>query len=902
VKHLHKHLFTKPKKANRNKIAVSKFSFSKLQLVLFVLAFASVGGYILLSSQAAGSTANLWVDTNGGSCTRQSTAGNYVDAQACGSFDAAYHAANPGDLVLVQSGNYGDQSLSADGTKAAGGARVVIAPATGATVVVGSKPLSTTIQTSEGLDVEGANAITFQDFIVRGDVTANAGANNITYQNITTNNGVFGIYGGLNISFIGGGYGNVSRYNGRFYESANGVHNQNIVVDGITVHDITSDDLNCCHVTGLLVADADGIVIKNSKFYNNYVFDLELGVFLDQVLNNVTVENNTFGSGTNGVPFSSSLAENTNTTSWNNLNVRNNTALVAMRHPDCSGGCTNVRYSGNISPLTASYPSACVNSPGITYSHNVWTGGAGTCSASDKAVANAGLVNSNISPPDLHLTSSSPAIDAGDPTNCPATDIDGQARPNGTTCDAGADEYYTADAVPPTVSLTAPSAGATIIGTTTVTATASDNVGVAGVQFKLDGANLGSEDTSSPYSISWNSTLTSNGSHTLTAVARDTGGNTTTSSAVTLNVNNPPDNTAPTVSLSAPAGGSTVQNSVTVSANASDNVGVAGVQFKLDGANLQSEDTSSPYSINWDTTTVANGSHTLTAVARDGAGNTTTSSAVTVTVTNTTLRAAFALDEGSGATAADTSGNSNTLTLNGATWNATGKYGKALSFNGTSGYASTPDSPALDIVSAGTLEAWVKINALNQWHGIIAKANTSSDAARNYAMEITNTNQVACFLGNGSAATPLMTSTTALATGAFYHIACTWDGANLKVYVNGVMERSVAQSLTPAANTDSLMIGQYGGGADFANATIDEIRIYSKALSAAEISSDMSTAITAGASIQGDLNGDGHVTVTDLSIMLSHYGQAATASQGDINGDNTCNILDLSILLSHYGQ
>jgi hypothetical protein len=151
VKHLHKHLFTKPKKANRNKIAVSKFSFSKLQLVLFVLAFASVGGYILLSSQAAGSTANLWVDTNGGSCTRQSTAGNYVDAQACGSFDAAYHAANPGDLVLVQSGNYGDQSLSADGTKAAGGARVVIAPATGATVVVGSKPLATILKTSTGL-------------------------------------------------------------------------------------------------------------------------------------------------------------------------------------------------------------------------------------------------------------------------------------------------------------------------------------------------------------------------------------------------------------------------------------------------------------------------------------------------------------------------------------------------------------------------------------------------------------------------------------------------------------------------------------------------------------------------------------------------------------------------------
>ena len=66
---------------------------------------------------------------------------------------------------------------------------------------------------------------------------------------------------------------------------------------------------------------------------------------------------------------------------------------------------------------------------------------------------------------------------------------------------------------------------------------------------------------------------------------------------------------------------------MTVAANASDNVGVAGVQFKLDGANLGAEDTASPYSVTWNTTTATNGSHTLTAVARDAAGNTTTSTA-----------------------------------------------------------------------------------------------------------------------------------------------------------------------------------------------------------------------------------------------------------------------------------
>ena len=99
------------------------------------------------------------------------------------------------------------------------------------------------------------------------------------------------------------------------------------------------------------------------------------------------------------------------------------------------------------------------------------------------------------------------------------------------------------DTTPPTVSITAPASGATVSGTAvTVAATASDNVGVAGVQFKLDGANLGAEDTASPYSVTWNSTTATNGSHTLTAVARDAAGNMTISvgASVTANNTDPP--------------------------------------------------------------------------------------------------------------------------------------------------------------------------------------------------------------------------------------------------------------------------------------------------------------------------------------------------------------------------
>src|SRR5207245_11247707 len=84
------------------------------------------------------------------------------------------------------------------------------------------------------------------------------------------------------------------------------------------------------------------------------------------------------------------------------------------------------------------------------------------------------------------------------------------------------------DTTPPSVSVTAPAGGATISGTVSVTASASDNIGVAGVQFKLDGANLGVEALSSPYSVSWNTVGAANGSHARKRVARGAAGDVNT--------------------------------------------------------------------------------------------------------------------------------------------------------------------------------------------------------------------------------------------------------------------------------------------------------------------------------------------------------------------------------------
>jgi Domain of unknown function (DUF4082)/Bacterial Ig-like domain/Bacterial Ig domain len=110
-----------------------------------------------------------------------------------------------------------------------------------------------------------------------------------------------------------------------------------------------------------------------------------------------------------------------------------------------------------------------------------------------------------------------------------------------------------ADTTVPTVAIRAPADGVTVSGTgVTFSASADDNIGVLGVQFQLDGAALGAEDTTSPYSISWNSTTAANGVHAVSATARDAAGNTATA-AISVTVSNITDITLPTIRARTPA-------------------------------------------------------------------------------------------------------------------------------------------------------------------------------------------------------------------------------------------------------------------------------------------------------------------------------------------------------------
>jgi hypothetical protein len=198
----------------------------------------------------------------------------------------------------------------------------------------------------------------------------------------------------------------------------------------------------------------------------------------------------------------------------------------------------------------------------------------------------------------------------------------------------------TPDTTAPTSTITAPTPGAVLTAqiSTTIRGTASDVGGqVSKVEVSTnDGASWTQASGTTSWTLAW--TPTAGGPVTIRSRATDTAGNRESSSApVAVTIVVPaPDGAPPTVGLTAPAEGSTVSGTtVTVSADAIDNVGVVGVQFVLDGNPLGAEDTSSPYGIAWNTTASLNGAHTLRAVARDAAGNATTAVDVHVTVSNT---------------------------------------------------------------------------------------------------------------------------------------------------------------------------------------------------------------------------------------------------------------------------
>jgi hypothetical protein len=446
------------------------------------------------------------------------------------------------------------------------------------------------------------------------------------------------------------------------------------------------------------------------------------------------------------------------------------------------------------------------------------------------------------------------------------------------------------DTQPPTAPTNVSSTGS--IGAVSLTWTAStDNIGVT--QYNIYRSTTSGFTPSSANQIGTSSTTSftdyvAPGTYYYLVTAQDAAGNVSQPS-IQASGTALADTTAPKVSMTSPASGATVSGTVAVSANASDNVAVASVQFVLDGANYGAALTAAPYSFSWNSATASNGTHTWAAVAKDTAGNTTTSVAVSFTVNNTSvpgLVASYGLDEGTGTTVNDSSTNKNNGTETNSTWK-TGYYGDALQFTGAANSLVTVnDAASLDVTSGLTLEAWVNPTTLASadagWVAALAKdhKNSGNDIAYAlYAANGTGTPPALHLLINGSDVGVQGTSVLSLNTWTF--LTGTYDGANMRLYVNGALVATQSRTGSITTTADPFHIGGDWSGEMFTG-LIDNVRVYNRALSASEIQSDMTTPISARP-LKADVSlgsGGGELLTPALSAPIENVAIARWSAAG----------------------
>jgi hypothetical protein len=202
------------------------------------------------------------------------------------------------------------------------------------------------------------------------------------------------------------------------------------------------------------------------------------------------------------------------------------------------------------------------------------------------------------------------------------------------------------------------------------------------------------------------------------------------------------------------------------------------------------------------------------------------------------LVAAYGFEEGSGTVVNDVSGNGNDGAIANATWTTSGKFGSALTFNGTSALVTVNDSASLRLTGGMTLEAWMYPTSVGtSWRDVIYKGDdiyfllgASPNASRPEA--------------GGTFAE--VYGTGALTANTWTHLAGTYDGATLRLYVNGVQVAILAWTGTIATSANPLQIGGDSIYGQYFQGQIDEVRIYNRALSASEVLADMATPVVTG--------------------------------------------------------
>jgi Concanavalin A-like lectin/glucanases superfamily len=466
------------------------------------------------------STANLWVDTDGGTCTRSSSPTTYSNAAAC-SPNAALAAASGGDTVLIKGGSYGLISLTAS----APGSVVKFFGAAGETVTgtalvisgTGNVSVQGIDQLTDSIDIENTNHVWVKDTYTKLGATDSPGIYTVCADD--THLEYNEIQGDYSLAQYGDGIQLFPDSHG------SGCHSDGITIDHAYVHDL--HDYNALvdnHEDALQVGDAQGLTVKNSRFNNcstQCVFVSDYN-WAPAHASDIVLENNMIGyaqSGSHAVMLGGAT----------NYTLRNNSVAMNayFRAAEVSGTFT---VTGNIINFYDDYNCSIFIGAATTASNNLspTACATGTTSATvpDLWVDDSATTGSW----DLHLASgTNAAVDAMPAANAPATDFDGDSRPIGGNADIGADERSTgSDTTPPDTSITSTAIGSSSSTSASFTFTGSDNVTASGsltFECKLDAGSYSSCTSPKAY------TGLSIGSHTFSVRATDAASNTDATAA-----------------------------------------------------------------------------------------------------------------------------------------------------------------------------------------------------------------------------------------------------------------------------------------------------------------------------------------------------------------------------------
>lgn len=370
----------------------------------------------------AQTTANLWVDTNGGSCSRQSSPGVYIDAQACSSMQAAQTAASAGDTIIIKNGTYGAQNLNSSAKTS----MVYFYAETDGSVLV------------SGL------SISIDKVTVKGVIASGVGNSRGTLS--LTSSGTGTVVDGFRARRIWISGNHITVKNGEFCDGSGSSSQEEDCVQvwngssyisfiGNSFHDWHGDyDVKYHNDMIQFYPSGSRIIIDGNKFYNGPTSNIMTG---GGVLTDWVIQNNYFGApywGGNNIVFGNSSSPCSGLVYRNNVDASG----LGINNVDCSNLSPDI--SGNI--YTQPVGAVLLYGP-VSGGYNIFVPSGGVTAGSNAKRCNvsweAGSSPTAGGVPNVHLASNDTcAVGAGNPASFPSKDIDGQTRTS--PPDAGADQ------------------------------------------------------------------------------------------------------------------------------------------------------------------------------------------------------------------------------------------------------------------------------------------------------------------------------------------------------------------------------------------------------------------------------------------------------------------------------